>query len=370
LIGEAQDNHGGPSLAADRSGYLHIVYYPHHGAIRYRRSTRPNDSSSWEPETRFGEGLTYPSLLCGPDGTLVLTARRGYYDEHGKQTPGKNIELEMWTKPPAGEWQRRATLIRALHPGYAQFAASIAWGSDQQTLHLACRIYQGTPFQKAPESFTIGYMVSRDGGVSWTRANGDAITLPATSDTIDCLARERDSEGPFLHIGGLAVDAGNTPYVLYSSTFRGRSALYLASPAPGLGWTRRDLTRDLPTEWAGAGIYLNMGGGISFSASGRLTAVAVVHRFAAGETPDPLKAWGHPSSRVVRLWSDDRLRSFSSETLAPIAPELPHWLVAIEHATGGNVVGDEPGIIYTAGGAGKGLKDLDLDTRVVWRTRN
>jgi hypothetical protein len=46
-VGQAYDNHGGPSLTCDSSGFLHIVYYPHHHPFRYRRSVRPNDASQW-----------------------------------------------------------------------------------------------------------------------------------------------------------------------------------------------------------------------------------------------------------------------------------------------------------------------------------
>ena len=75
-IGDGQDNHGGPALIVDSKGYLHIVYYPHHQPFRYRRSVRPNDASEWGPEIKFGEALSYPVMLCAPDDTIILTARR------------------------------------------------------------------------------------------------------------------------------------------------------------------------------------------------------------------------------------------------------------------------------------------------------
>ena len=80
-VGEAYDNHGGPALSVDSEGYLHIVYHPHHHPMRYRRSNRPHDSSEWEDEVLFGDRLTYPTLMCGPDNTLILTARRSYPGE-------------------------------------------------------------------------------------------------------------------------------------------------------------------------------------------------------------------------------------------------------------------------------------------------
>ena len=70
-VGEAVDNHGGPALTVDAAGYLHIVYFSHHHPFRYHRSVRPNDAGEWGEMEQFGRDLTYPTLLCAPDGTLV-----------------------------------------------------------------------------------------------------------------------------------------------------------------------------------------------------------------------------------------------------------------------------------------------------------
>ena len=64
-IGEAYDNHGGPALVCDSQGYLHVAYYPHHHAIRYRRSLRPGDASAWTDEELIGDGYSYPKLAVG-----------------------------------------------------------------------------------------------------------------------------------------------------------------------------------------------------------------------------------------------------------------------------------------------------------------
>lgn len=77
-VGEAYDNDGGPALTIDSDGLLHILYYPHHHAMCHRRSKRPHDVAEWEDEQLVGEGLTYPTLVCGEDNTLYLTARRRF----------------------------------------------------------------------------------------------------------------------------------------------------------------------------------------------------------------------------------------------------------------------------------------------------
>ena len=57
-VGQAFDNHGGPALTCDNSGYLHIVYYPHHHPFRYRRSVRTNMSNY--PNHHLLKSFPYP----------------------------------------------------------------------------------------------------------------------------------------------------------------------------------------------------------------------------------------------------------------------------------------------------------------------
>ncbi len=367
-IGEGQDNHGGPGLTVDSKGYLHILYYPHHEQLRYRRSLRPNDISEWEAETKFGVGLSYPVVICGPDDTLVLTARRGYHDAERKPIASAKMEQELWKKTAGGEWQRQSTIIRARHAGYAQFAVALAWGRDRKTIHLNCRIVEGAPSLPKPIN-TVAYMVSPDAGETWTRADGTPITLPATVDTIDVLAHDGGLTGPRLGSGPLGVDREGVPHLIYTANVEGSSRLYLATVAPGVGWTRRDLTPEVPEGVRGWQINLGMGGGLSFSQSGRATIVAVVLN-APPEERQPLKEWGHRTTEILRLWSDDDLRTFRSEILAPIDAKEAHWLPNIERATGHNQVPQDSGIIYTGGGPGPGLKDLELNNRVYWRPSN
>ncbi|MEY3774760.1 MAG: hypothetical protein RLZZ129_1540 [Verrucomicrobiota bacterium] len=365
-IGEAQDNHGGPGLTVDSQGYLHVLYYPHHEQFRYRRSTRPNDLSEWGSEIRVGEGLSFPSLICLADDTLLLSARRGYHDADGKPIESRQVEQEFWRKPAGGEWERVTALIRSRYSGYAQFAAALIPSPDGKTVHLNCRIYEGNPFIGGYQAYTVGYMRSTDGGVTWTKADGTPLTLPVTADTIEVLAKDIGLAGPQVHSGPLAVDAAGVPHHAYTARFGKDTRLYLATPAPGLGWTRRDLTPDLPAAVQGWVVTMTMGGGMSFSDSGRATIIAVVLNPSAEEY-DTLKEWGHPTTEVVRLWSDDGLKTFQSEILSPLNTGQTHWLPNIERHTGHNRVPDAPGIIYTAGGAGEHLKDLELNNEVRWQ---
>jgi hypothetical protein len=368
-IGEAQDNHGGPGMTVDSKGYLHILYYPHHGMFRYRRTVRPNDISEWTPETKFGEELSFPTLICASDDTLFLSARRGNLNDKGQHSADSRVEQELWTKAPGGEWTRKSTILRSRHPDYAQFATTMAWGPDGKTIHVSTRVAEGNSMKITKPIRTVAYMVSHDLGETWTRADGTPIALPANVDTLDTLANDGGPTGPVLDSGPLAVSKDGVPYLVYSANLPGVSRFYLASPAPGLGWTRRDLTPYLPEAVRGWDINMAMGGGITFSESGRATIVVAVLN-PPKEERSLLKYWGHRSCEVVRLWSDDGMKTFQSEVLGTIDPNRAHWLPNIERATGHNRVPDPAGVIFTDGPSGGGLKDLELHNGVRWQPSN
>jgi hypothetical protein len=104
---------------------------------------------------------------------------------------------------------------------------------------------------------------------------------------------------------------------------------------------------------------------MTFSATGRATIVATLAKPVPGEND-----WAHATNEVVRLWSDDGARTFRSEVLGPIDAMVPHWLPSLERPTGHHPIPNEPGIIFTGGGGGTGLNELELNNPVWWRPTN
>ena len=79
-------------------------------------------------EIQFGEELTYPTLVCGPDDTLYLTARRSQ-----KNQPWS---VEQWTKRVGEDWQGPLGILRSSSDGYSHFQEALAWSPDHRSLHL------------------------------------------------------------------------------------------------------------------------------------------------------------------------------------------------------------------------------------------
>ena len=349
-IGEAHNNHGGPALTVDREGYLHVLYFSHHHPFRYRRSVNPNDASAWMPYEEFGEDLTYPALVCAEDGTLILTARRSYEEQPW--------ELEMWKKPAGRPWERVGTLLRARYPGYAQFAASLAWGPDHQRLHLGMRIYEMAELEEDAPFTTIGYLVSPDGGTTWEWSNGRVVDLPATAETVDRIASGRAGEGRILNGGSIDVNGAGTPFVPYSVHVQDSSQAYLATPWKEDAWRHRHLNPFLPEGFRDWSLFMH--GGIAFGASGVATLVGTVMQVA----PDGL-AWGEPSMEVVRMRSSDNGHTFSGMIMGRPDPDTPRWMPNIERPTGFNRMPERPSFIFTEGVRGESLDDR-LSNRVWW----
>jgi len=348
-VGEAHDNHGGPALAVDSKGHLHIVYYPHHHPFRYRRSSRPNDASQWDREIRFGQRCTYPTLMVGPDDTLYLTCRES-------NRKGKPWVVNLYTKKPDGDWQRPTAILRADEPNYAHFQEALAWGPDHRTLHLSARMYGGKPGR----SYPVRYLRSRDFGRTWERADGGRVELPGTSKTISIIPSDRTKQEGGFRCGSIAVDAAGTPHVLYSESARQPSEAWIATPDKSGQWRKRpllaDVTRTLP-DWC-----VSMTGGMTFGAGGWIFVVLEAVPFKPGTDTRPA-GWGDTRKEIVWLESTDGGKHFTATMASTPDPTCTHWLPSLERPTGHNRV-SVPGLIYTAGGPGK--KNTDILSNGVW----
>lgn len=349
-LGDAASNHGGPALTIDGEGYLHVLYYSHHNPLRYRRSVRPHDSREWTEYQEVGHDLTYPALVVAADGTLIMTARRSYDD--------RPWELEMWAKPPEGDWSYQRSLLRSRFMDYAQFAASLAWSPDHQTLHLSARIYE-TPGEDAMISITTaGYLASDDNGETWRKAKGEVVAVPATAETLDSFAEGRTEHGRVLNAGSMAVNAAGVPHLVYGAQV-GRSAhSYLVRPHEDGGWDHVLLNSFLPPAYRDWDLFMH--GGVSIGANGQPMIVGTVMQLQEGK-----HAWGEETTEILRFRSEDRGHTFTAEVMDPPNPDSPRWMPNIERSTGFNEVPDEPSFIYTDGVRGDGLQDI-LSNHIYW----
>jgi hypothetical protein len=349
-LGEATDNHGGPALTIDEQGFLHVLYYSHHHPFRYRRSLRPNDASAWTDYEEFGRDLTYPSLVCAEDGTLIMLARRSFED--------KPWDLEMWTKAPGQTWARKQAVLSARYGVYSQYGASLAWGADHQTLHLGFRIYELPDYETNQSEGTVGYLKSLDNGDTWQTSDGRPVILPATAATVDIIASGLAIQDRVLHVGSMAVGPKGLPYIPYDVRVQETCQAYLATPLGDGNWNHLNLNQFLPPAFREWELYMH--GGISFGTSGQPTVVGTILR--------PLRTeheWGHPTTELIRFRSSDGGQTFVADILDSPNPDSPRWMPNIERPTGFNEMPASPSFVYTDGVSGGALHD-QLSNQVIF----
>ena len=350
-VGDAYDNHGGPGLTIDSEGFLHIVYYPHHHAMRCRKSKRANDASEWGDEILVGDGLTYPTFVCGKEDTLYLSGRRRLRD--------RPWDVELWKRPRGQTWRKQSSILASRHPGYAHFQESFAWGPDHSTLHCCCRFHEKSDKEAYGRLQTVAYMVSHDSGETWQSSDGRALTLPVTVDSAEVLERGGVDLARVVRVGAMAVDQRGRPHLLYSVEENGGAELSLLRLESNGQWRRLNLSRFLPADWAGWNLIT--AGGLTFNIDGDLVVVATLQKLKGDES-----GWGHPSNEVAVLRSADEGASFTFSLASLEDSTESHWLPNVERSTGHHQLGKDVGILYTAGGPGPALKDL-LSNKVFFR---
>jgi hypothetical protein len=350
IIGEAIDNHGGPALTIDHEGHLHIVYFSHHHPFRYHRSVRPNDSSEWGPMEKFGTDLTYPTLICAKDGTLILSARRSHEE--------KPWELEVWKKAPGAEWVRHSTILRSDMIHYSAYAASMVWGQDHKTIYLGFRIYQHPDTTNTVSYTSVGFMMSPDEGETWTKYDGTPIELPAKEATVDLIMRSQSAEGRVLETGSIGLSPDGVPFIGYNIRMDHSSEAYLATPNPEGGWKHLYMNSFLPKEQRDESLM--MAGGIAFKGNGQPVIVSPVVNLEDGK-----QYWGHVTTKLVRFDSEDGGATFTGKLIGHTTPSSPQWMPNLERPNGFNDVPANPSLIYTDGECGLDCDNM-VQNKVLW----
>lgn len=352
-IGEAFDNHGGPALATDSQGYLHIVYYPHHHAFRYRRSLRPNDTSEWTPETSFGKRCTYSGMAVLPDDTLVLVCR---------ERTDKRWVMNQYTKSANGDWEGPRTLLHGNAPsGYTRWQTALVLGAAGKMMHMSFMMYEGSDlFGRIGPGYAIGYLRSRDGGRNWEQSDGKPVPLPATPATIELVDGARKQSGPAnLRPGNIAVDPNRSPWLVYSRLDRQPFETWIARPAVGGGWQKTSLLPAIQKRWPDRSVKTP--GQIGFDRNGTMyVTVTTVHADASVEQG----YWGHQSAEVALLVSKDFGRTLQAFPISPPDDQVPNWLPSLERPTRHLQIG-VPSFMYTHGTAGSNNRQT-VTNEVVW----
>jgi hypothetical protein len=171
------DSHNYLALAADDDGYLHLSGDMHVVPLKYFRTTKPWDASTFERvENMVGSNeqrVTYPSFFRGLDGELIFTYRDGGSGNGNQIFDAYDLKTKAWrrlldTPLTDGEGKRNAYFDGPVKGPDGWF--HLAW------------VWRESP--DASSNHHLSYARSKD-LVHWETGDGKPLTLPITLETSD-----------------------------------------------------------------------------------------------------------------------------------------------------------------------------------------
>jgi hypothetical protein len=240
-----------------------------------------------------------------------------------------------------------AIVDAGVESGYTHFENALCVAPDG-TLHLAFHVL-------TDRARAAGHVQSKDGGETWTLADGTPVKLPYTAEQPGWIGK-----GPGVHmlVGNVDVDPDGNPYVV---TTHHEARPYSASLWRFVNgrWDRIELAPILLGQVEDADVQMTYYATLCFDDQGNLY-------IAAGTFQPPGKLsveeeWGHPTNEVVLLYSENRGGSFQVLPISPPDPTVSNWFPSLERHAGHNRVG-VPRLLYTHGEPGEGVTEIRLVT--------
>ena len=179
------DDHTTPGIVSDGDGILHVLTGSHNSPFMYTHTVDPADATAWtKPEPVLATGFaspggdpagrgrqTYLSLVCLPDGALVIAFRqwRQGVDSLFGGRPYQALSVQRLA--PGGAWSdARRVVYCSNHWGYAQYYQKL-------TVDRRGRMYLSLSYFR-PKDWPIDQreanryrhrmlLFSGDGGTSW-----------------------------------------------------------------------------------------------------------------------------------------------------------------------------------------------------------
>jgi hypothetical protein len=200
--GNAADAHNSISIMLDGAGFLHVAWDHHNGPLRYARSVRPGALALTAEMPMLGrdEGaVSYPEFFRMADGGLLFLYRDGG-SGHG------DLVMNRYDPRQAGWTRLHSKLIDGEGQRNAYWQAFV---DAAGTIHLSW-VWRESP--DVGSNHDMAYARSRDGGLSWERADGQRYALPITAANAEYAARiPQNSE--LINQTAMSADGAGQPVI-------------------------------------------------------------------------------------------------------------------------------------------------------------
>jgi len=199
------DAHGNPSLAIDGSGYLYVFYGSETCALKVKKSTNPEDISSW------GAAVTIsPSDDEYPQPFFIGSTLYVFYRHRVSDSPYiKSFGFKKSTDN-GSTWSSYNEIIKFGAPSNIYGVVKRGNESPTPSIHIAWMSFRWVDYSNNDFKNTY-YTYSDSGGTTWKKRDGTTLTLPMDESTSDqVLASGTDDDWPL----DIQLDSSNNPYIL------------------------------------------------------------------------------------------------------------------------------------------------------------
>jgi hypothetical protein len=198
------DGHGSPCMVINNAGYIYVFYGCHDSAVKWAKSTNPEDISAWTDLGNFATGTcTYPNAIKDSSGNLYVFYRKpsNYAEVYKKSTDG------------GATWSAESTIITFKndsngwcyieHPAYdaVNGRIHIVWFRGASTVPVRLHVYH------AYFKISDGHMYSMNGTDLGTTI--DYAEMNTYCKIVDSGLKSTSDRGR------VRLDSNGYPYIIY-----------------------------------------------------------------------------------------------------------------------------------------------------------
>jgi hypothetical protein len=231
------DDHGPPVILVDNSGYIHVMYGSHGTALKYVKSTNPEDISAWaamlDPVSAT-RGATYINLVLDSSGNILLiyrSAKLGY---------GGAVEDIIKSTDGGATWSAPQDMIDVYAGGVG--IAYVLWGlqyeASSNKIHLAWVRDYGTSTSSQRKNLYYAYLNLTDNNMYSISGTNLGTTINQTEADANC--KVVDSGNTLTNLPIVRIDSTGKPYIIYIAS---------TNPSSPWGW-KYNFTRWTGAAWS------------------------------------------------------------------------------------------------------------------------
>jgi hypothetical protein len=232
------DDHGAPAILVDNSGYIHIMYGCHQSAVKYAKSTNPEDIAAWtampDPVSAV-RGGTYLHLVMDSSGSIYLIYRSSKVGVGGVNSLVADI---IKSTDGGATWSAPQDLIDIYDTqfldGIYLLYGGVSYEASSNKIHLAWDRYNSTSTRR--EDLYYAYLNLNDNNMY--SISGTNLGTTITQAEADANCKVVDSGNTGTNLATVRIDSTGRPYLIY-----------LASTTPTWGW-KYNFTRWTGSAWS------------------------------------------------------------------------------------------------------------------------